>query len=58
MTARTTTNLEVFGYVSFVPGDPHGSGDEQEPGEGSRRTAHSAARRSSPMERNASASAS
>ena len=31
VTARTTTNLEVFGYVSFVPGDPQGSGDEQEP---------------------------
>ena len=30
VTARTTTNLEVFGYVSFVPGDPEGSGDEQE----------------------------
>ena len=26
VTARTTTNLEVFGYVSYVPG-----GDEQEP---------------------------
>ena len=24
VTARTTTNLEVFGYVSFVPGDPDG----------------------------------
>ena len=31
VTARTTTNLEVFGYVSFLPGDPDGSGDEQEP---------------------------
>ena len=31
VTARTTTNLEVFGYVSFLPGDPEGSGDEQEP---------------------------
>ena len=25
VTARTTTNLEVFGYVSFVPGDPDGT---------------------------------
>ena len=33
VTARTTTNLEVFGYVSFVPGDLDGSGDEQEPGD-------------------------
>jgi hypothetical protein len=31
VTARTTTNLEVFGYVSFAPGDPEGSGEEQEP---------------------------
>jgi hypothetical protein len=31
VTARTTTNLEVFGYVSFVPGDPDGDGDDQEP---------------------------
>jgi hypothetical protein len=31
VTARTSTNLEVFGYVSFVPGDPHGAGAEQEP---------------------------
>jgi len=31
VTARTTTNLEVFGYVSFVPGDPEGIGEEQEP---------------------------
>ena len=31
VTARTTTNLEVFGYVSFAPGDPDGSGQEQEP---------------------------
>jgi hypothetical protein len=29
VTARTTTNLEVFGYVSFVPGDP--DGDDAEP---------------------------
>ena len=25
VTARTTTDLEVFGYVSFVPGDPEGT---------------------------------
>jgi hypothetical protein len=31
VTARTTTNLEVFGYVSFLPGDPDGRGAEQEP---------------------------
>jgi hypothetical protein len=31
VTARTTTNLEVFGYVSFVPGDPEASGEDQEP---------------------------
>ena len=31
VTARTTTNLEVFGYVSFVRGDPAGIGAEQEP---------------------------
>jgi hypothetical protein len=33
VTARTTTNLEVFGYVSFLPGDPDGTGAEQEPGD-------------------------
>ena len=31
VTARTTTNLEVFGYVSFTPGDPEASGADQEP---------------------------
>jgi hypothetical protein len=29
VTARTTTELELFGYVSFVPGDP--DGDDAEP---------------------------
>ena len=33
MTARTSTNFEVFGYVSFTPGDPQASGAEQEPSE-------------------------
>jgi hypothetical protein len=31
VTAGTTTGLELFGFVSFVPGDPDGEGDEQEP---------------------------
>jgi hypothetical protein len=31
VTASTTTGLEVFGYVSFAPGDPEGEGDAQEP---------------------------
>jgi hypothetical protein len=31
VTARTSTNLEVFGYVSFFPGDPEGAGEDQEP---------------------------
>jgi len=31
VTARTSTNLEVFGYVSFTPGDRQASGAEQEP---------------------------
>ncbi len=31
VTARTTTNLEVFGYVSFAPGDAEASGADQEP---------------------------
>ena len=31
VTARTSTELELFGYVSFVPGDPDGTGAEQEP---------------------------
>jgi hypothetical protein len=31
VTARTTTNLEVFGYVSFTPGDPEAGGADQEP---------------------------
>jgi hypothetical protein len=30
-TARTSTGLEVFGYVSFLPGDPEGEGADQEP---------------------------
>jgi hypothetical protein len=33
VTARTSTNLEVFGYVSFVPGDPEGAATDQEPGD-------------------------
>jgi hypothetical protein len=31
VTARTSTNLEVFGYVSFVPGDARAGGAAQEP---------------------------
>ena len=31
VTAPTSTGLEVFGYVSFVPGDPEASGAGQEP---------------------------
>ena len=31
VTALTTTNLEVFGYVSFLRGDPDGIGEDQEP---------------------------
>jgi hypothetical protein len=31
VTSRTTTELELFGYVSFVPGDPQGAGSEAEP---------------------------
>jgi hypothetical protein len=31
VTARTSTNLEVFGYVSFLPGDPEAGGPAQEP---------------------------
>lgn len=31
VTARTSTGLELFGYVSFLPGDPDGEGDAQEP---------------------------
>ena len=31
VTARTSTNLELFGFVSYVPGDPDGEGDAQEP---------------------------
>jgi hypothetical protein len=31
VTARTSTNLEVFGYVSFFPGDPEATGKDQEP---------------------------
>src|SRR3954467_1852886 len=31
VTARTSTGLELFGYVSFAPGDPEGDGDAQEP---------------------------
>jgi hypothetical protein len=32
-TTRTSTGLELFGYVSFLPGDSAGEGDEQEPSE-------------------------
>ncbi len=31
VTAKTTTDLELFGYVSFVPGDPEGDGVAAEP---------------------------
>ena len=31
VTARTTTGLELFGYVSFIAGDPEGSGSDAEP---------------------------
>jgi hypothetical protein len=31
VTAGTTTGLELFGFVSFVPGDPEASGAEAEP---------------------------
>ncbi len=31
VTARTSTNLELFGYVSFRPGDPDAEGAAQEP---------------------------
>ncbi len=31
VTARTTSGLELFGYVSFIAGDPEGSGSEAEP---------------------------
>jgi hypothetical protein len=31
VTARTTTDLELFGYVAFVPGDPDGDGVAAEP---------------------------
>ena len=31
VTARTTTDLELFGYVSFVPGDPDAGADAAEP---------------------------
>jgi hypothetical protein len=31
VTAATTTGLELFGFVSFVPGDPEASGEEAEP---------------------------
>jgi hypothetical protein len=30
-TARTSTGLELFGYVSFIPGDPEAEGPDQEP---------------------------
>jgi hypothetical protein len=32
-TARTSTGLELFGYVSFIPGDPDAEDEEQEPSE-------------------------
>jgi len=31
VTASTSTGYEVFGFVSFVPGDPAAGGDAQEP---------------------------
>jgi hypothetical protein len=31
VTASTSTGFEVFGYVSYLPGDPEGAGGEQEP---------------------------
>jgi len=31
VTSSSTTDLELFGYVSFVPGDPDASGPEAEP---------------------------
>jgi len=31
ITARTTTELELFGYVSFRPGDPDATGEDSEP---------------------------
>lgn len=31
VTASTSTGFEVFGYVSFAPGDPGGAGGAQEP---------------------------
>jgi hypothetical protein len=30
-TARTSTGFELFGYVSFLPGDPEAEGADQEP---------------------------
>ena len=33
VTARTTTGLEVFGYVSFAPGHRDADGDDAEPGD-------------------------
>jgi hypothetical protein len=32
-TARTSTGLELFGYVSFLPGDSDAEGPDQEPSE-------------------------
>ena len=37
VTAGTTTDLELFGYVSFVPGEPDGTGPEAEPSDFSAR---------------------
>jgi hypothetical protein len=31
VTAQTTSGFELFGYVSFAPGDPEAEGDAQEP---------------------------
>ena len=31
VTAQTTSGFELFGYVSFAPGDPDAEGDAQEP---------------------------
>ena len=30
-TTRTSNGFDLFGYVSFAPGDPDGTGDEREP---------------------------
>ena len=40
VTARTTTGLELFGYVSFVPGDPDDERRRAEPSTSRRRRLH------------------